>query len=385
MAILILICYKEHFYTVIHVKPESKDQKFKFLLYISHSYSVPICLPLEKEIQKRQHKVHWFSDRTEGKGAIATFNNTFDDIRPVIDYEPDIVLVATNEVPDFISGLKVQIFHGFNAQKRISKKNQFSHFNIRGFFDLYCTQGPSTTAYFQKLAQQHQHFKVVETGWPKMDTLFPLNKNTPHAEKRTILISSTFTKRLSLAYNDEVYKEIMRLIASDKYHFLMVLHPKIPKNVQSRWQKLSGKNFQFFDTTDLNPIFRKADMMFADTTSAIQEFILQNKPVIAFANNTTPDYLINIDRIEEIENAFDMSAEQLEPFQHKISDFIHNLHPYDDGKSSARVIDASIDYLLEDKTTVKSKPWNLLRKYKIRKRLKYFTLKSYNRPYHLTD
>ncbi len=367
------------------IKHPKQERQYKFLLYISHSYSVPICLPLQNEIQKRNHHVFWFSDRAEGKSKITSFENSLNDIKAVIDYQPDIVLVATNEVPDFISGLKVQIFHGFNAQKRFSKKTQFSHFNIRGFFDLYCTQGPSTTTYFQQLAQQHKHFKVVETGWPKMDTLFPLTKNTQKPDKKTILLSSTFTKRLSLAYNPAIYAEISRLIKTNKYHFMMVLHPKIPIDIRTQWQALSGENFQFFDTTDLNPIFKNADMMFADTTSAIQEFILQNKPVVAFANNTRPEYLINIDKIEEIEKALDMNDAQLETVHEKITRFIQLLHPYDDGQSSARVIDASIEYLLADKSQVKSKPWNLLRKFKIRKRLKYFSFKSYNRPYSLTD
>ncbi|MBL4660820.1 MAG: CDP-glycerol glycerophosphotransferase family protein [Alcanivoracaceae bacterium] len=354
--------------------------KYRFLLYISHSYSIPIGLPLQKEIQARGYQIQWFCDRCEGQEKLKDFDNVFDDIEQVLAYKPHIVLVATNEVADFISGLKVQIFHGFNAQKRFSKRNRFSHFNIRGLFDLYCTQGPSTTKYFKQLAEKHQHFNVVETGWPKMDTLFPIRQATDKKQLKTIVIASTFSKRLSLAYNDEIYTEIARLIASGKYNFLMVLHPKIPLEIKSKWQKLICEKFQFYDTTDLNPIFKKADRMLADSTSAIQEFILQRKPVIAFANNAKPDYLINIDQVGEIESAFDRDITESADVYKKIDAFIQQLHPYFDGKSSARVIDASIECLHANKAALKNKPLNLLRKYKIRKRLAYFTLKSYNRP-----
>jgi len=64
-----------------------------------------------------------------------------------------------------------------------------------------------------------------------------------------------------------------------------------------------------------------------------------------------------------------------------INKFTRELHPYEDGKSSARVIEACIDLLTKDTSHMKTKPWNFIRKYKIRKRLRTFTLKSFNRPF----
>src|SRR5210317_1290993 len=128
---------------------------YKFLIYISYSYALPIGKPLEKVIKKRGYQIKWFADTAEGKKAIALQSNSLESIEEVIGYKPDIVLAATDSVPDFISGLKVQIFHGFNAEKRPDKNNNFAHFRIRGFFDLYCTQGPSTTQGF--LNQQKKH------------------------------------------------------------------------------------------------------------------------------------------------------------------------------------------------------------------------------------
>jgi len=353
--------------------------QLKFLIYISYSYALPIGLPIETEIKKRGYTINWFSDLEDGHDAIKHKSNTLKTIRDVVNYKPDIVLTATDDVPDFITGLKVQIFHGFFAQKRPGKNNKFAHFRIRGFFDLYCTQGPSTTSRFKLLQQQHKHFDVIETGWSKVDPLFPIVSKT-ETEKPTLLIASTFTERLSLAYNDEVYNTINALSTTGEYNFKMVLHPKIPLYLVEKWKQLNGPNFTFYDTTDLIPLFKKSDILFADTTSAIQEFLLQKKPVVTFKHTLKHNYLIQISEVSQIETAIKKALSNPKDLLQNIDHYINELHPYSDGKSSARVVDASISFLKKDRSYLKKKPLNLIRKFKIRKRLEYFTLKSFRFP-----
>lgn len=353
---------------------------YKFLIYISYSYAVPIGNPLEEEIIKRGYTVKWFSDLEDGKKALHNKSNLLPSIQEVIAYKPDIVLTATDIVADFITGLKVQIFHGFNAQKRPEGNNSFAHFRLRGFFDLYCTQGPSTTQGFRNQQKNNPHFEVVETGWSKVDPMFPLISNSSNT-KPVIMIASTFTTRLSLAYNNDVFEQIKTLSKKGDYEFIMVLHPKIPIEIKDKWQTLSGENFTYFDTTDLIPLFKKADIMFADTTSAIQEFLLQKKPVVTFNHTFNHNYIINITESKYIEEAFKKALTYPQELINNIDIFINRLHPYVDGKSSQRIIDATIKFLHQDKSHLKSKPLNLIRKYKIRKQLNYFTLKSYNKPF----
>lgn len=355
---------------------------YKFLIYISYSYSVPIGNPLEVEIMNRGYTVKWFSDLEDGKRALQNKSNLLNSIKDVIAYQPDIVLTATDIVADFISGLKVQIFHGFNAQKRPEGNNSFAHFRIRGFFDLYCTQGPTSTEGFKAQQKNHPHFEVIETGWSKVDPLFPLISKTTDS-KPVIMIASTFTTRLSLAYRDDVFEQIKTLSEKGDYKFIMVLHPKIPSEVKNKWQSLTGENFTYFDTTDLIPLFKKADMMFADTTSAIQEFLLQKKPVVTFNHTFNHNYLINVTDAKLIENAFRTALMHPNQLMENVNRFINELHPYFDGKSSQRIIDATIDFLHKDKTHLNSKPFNLIRKYKIRKQLNYFTFISFNKPFTL--
>lgn len=355
---------------------------YKFLIYISYSYAIPIGNPLETEILNRGATVKWFSDLDDGKNALQGKDIVLDTIEDVVSYEPHIVLAVTNNVPDFISGLKVQIFHGFFTQKRPEGNDKFAHFRIRGFFDLYCTQGPTSTSGFSAQQKNQPHFEVVETGWSKVDPLFPLITKDS-SDKPVIIIASTFSKRLSLALNDGVYNEIKRLSKTDNYNFIMVLHPKLPSVIKAKWKSLDGENFTYYNTTDLIPLFKRADIMFADTTSAIQEFLLQKKPVVTYNHTFNHNYLINITNPESIENAFIKALETPQSLLDNIKTFINQLHPYFDGKSSKRVIDASVSFLHKDKSSLKSKPLNLIRKYKIRKRLGLFTLKSYSKAYTL--
>lgn len=354
-----------------------KAYPIKFLLYISYSYALPIGEPLEKEIRERGYEIYWFCDLEEGKKCLLNKKNVFEDIDSAIAYKPDVVLSVSGAVPDFISGLKVQIFHGFNAEKRKAKRG---HFRIRGFFDLYCTQGPSTTSVFKELQKQHPHFEVIETGWSKVDPLFPL-EDKREDEVPTVIIASTFTERLSMALRDDVFEEIKRLSEQGIFNFIMVLHPKIPLKTKQKWANLNNDHFQFFDTTKLNPLFKRADVMLSDTTSAIQEFGLQLKPIVTLNHHIPRPYLLNISEVDQIEPALREALTYPEDIMTALKDYNKRLHPYKDGESSARVVDACIEFLQADKSHLKRKPLNLVRRIKIRKRLKKWGFKCYLKPY----
>ncbi len=56
----------------------------------------------------------------------------------------------------------------------------------------------------------------------------------------------------------------------------------------------------------------------------------------------------------------------------EIDDYIEVTHPYSDGKSSKRIVDATLAFLEKDRSYLRKKPLNLLRKFKMRKKLNYF-------------
>lgn len=345
-----------------------------FLIYISQPYSIPIGRPLQKEIEKRGFEVKWFSDEEKTKKHFTPKEGVLNSVKEVLAFKPDVVLVATNAVPDFFPGIKVQVFHGFSVNKRSEARG---HFNIRGFFDLYCTFGPSTTLPFLELQKKYKYFDVVETGWSKVDPLFPLEKQSSAEKsmaikKPTVIISSTFTSRLSLAKDPDVVKEIKRLSRIGKWKFIVILHPNMEREIVEIFQALENSDLTFYDTFDILPLLKEADVMLSDTTSAITEFILQKKPVVTVNNNKPADYMINITQASEIEEALTSALEKPEEIMENIEVFIAETHPYEDGRSSERVIDACLAFLADKKP--KRKPLNLIRRYKIRKKLNYFKI-----------
>ena len=337
----------------------------RFLLYISQAYSIPICRPLQEEIHKRGYEVKWFCDEEGAKIQLASEEYLLESVVEVKAYSPDVVLVATNVVPDFFPGIKVQIFHGFSVGKRSESKG---HFNIRGFFDLYCTQGPSTTQPFEELQKKHKYFQVTETGWSKMDSLFPLQEEI-HSMP-TVMISSTFTTTLSLAKNKEVVAEIARLSKLGKWRFIAVLHPKMEAAIVEIFKAMQHEYFTFYDTSDLIPLFKQANVMLSDTTSAIPEFALQKKPVVTLNNKQPKPYMINVTEVSDIELSIKRALTKPKEIMQALDTFVAETHPYEDGQSSARVIDACLDFI--DNHKVQRKPLNLVRRYQIRKKLHYW-------------
>ena len=261
----------------------------------------------------------------------------------------------------------MQLFHGFNVSKRSDKKG---HFRIRGFFDLYCTQGPSTTIPFQKLAKKHQHFKVVETGWTKMDLLFPIAQK--QNKKPIILFASTFTKSLSIAHNESVFIVLEKLIKSYKYDWIITLHPKMDIEIVTKFKKLAADNkLLFVENFDNLDHLKNADVLVTDTSSIITEFIIQQKPVVTFNNREPKPHLININNPDLIEKAIDFALSRPSQLMQHIKEFTEEEHPYFDGKSSNRVIETALNfYNSREILNLKSKPSNWIRKFKINKRIK---------------
>jgi len=341
----------------------------KFLLYISYKYGFPIVRPLQEEILKRGYEVAWFVEIEENKSFLEPNERLLTTVNEVITYRPDIVLVSSNVVPHFFSGIKVQLFHGFSVNKRSLNEG---HFKIRGFFDLYCTQGPSTTNYFKDLEKKHGHFKVIETGWSKVDSLFPVEKNKNI--NPVVFIASTFTERLSLAHNNEIFNTIVELINENNWKFIINLHPKMDGIIKQKFENLNKfENVTYIPfLKNLEPL-KKADVMFTDTSSIITEFIIQNKPVVTFNNSKPKDCFININKVRDIKSSIERALDRPNDLMKKIEEFVLDEHPYFDGSSSKRVIDATVKFHKENRVVLlKAKPINLVRKYKICKQLKYY-------------
>jgi CDP-glycerol glycerophosphotransferase (TagB/SpsB family) len=350
----------------------------RYLFYISENYSFKILRPLQQEIVNRGDQVKWFIEGEHVNQKYFKVNEQrLVNIKAVNTYNPDAVFLPGNIVPSFIPGLKVHVFHGFVGGKRRKKDNTIYHFIIRGCFDLYCTHGPSSTKTFKQLAQQHQHFDVVETGFCQMDPYFypkndHHNKHQLSEKKPTILFSSTFSPRITQA--PALLKTIERLSKNSQWQWQVTFHPKMAQHIVDGYKAIQHENLTFIETDDLIPYMENADLMLADFSSMITDFILLNKPVVTFRNPDKLPHLINVDDFNKIENAITTGLSKPKTLMEEIHRFAEITHPYRDGKSSMRVLDA-VENKLQKPTNKKKKPLNLLRNFKLRKKLSYWVLK----------
>ncbi|HVI60452.1 MAG TPA: CDP-glycerol glycerophosphotransferase family protein [Luteimonas sp.] len=346
-----------------------------YLLFASERYALPILQPLAEALQAVPGaRIHaWFTGGAAGLALPAPVR-ALSGPRDAVALRPRAVFSAANEVPTFVAGAKVQLFHGFNVEKRDAARG---HFRVRGLFDLYCTQGPATTAPFRELAARERSFAVVETGWPKLDPLFRPDDGeaaalrAPAGGRPVVLFGSTFTERLSAA--PHLFDAIAADIARGERYWLLTLHPKCAPALFDRYRSLAGANAAFVEPEQLVPAQRAADVLVADTTSLVSEFVVQHKPVVTFRNRAPKPHMLDFDdpsRLPEmLARAFAPSPE----LRAEIVRYADAIHPYRDGRSSQRVIAATEALLAGELGRLRRKPasswWRALQ---IRRELGYW-------------
>ncbi|QNP42162.1 CDP-glycerol glycerophosphotransferase family protein [Lysobacter solisilvae (ex Woo and Kim 2022)] len=344
-----------------------------YLLFATERYALPILQPLAHALQAQGHGVHaWFVDGAAGARLPAPVHMV--GLREAVALRPHAVFSAANWVPTFVGGAKVQLFHGFNVEKRSDERG---HFRVRGLFDLYCTQGPATTAPFRALAARERHFAVVETGWPKLDPLFRDDDGSaaalraPAGTRSVVMFASTFTERLSAA--PHLFDAIAAEVARGERYWLLTLHPKCPPELFARYRALAGANAAFIETEQLVAAQRAADVLVADTTSVVSEFVIQRKPVVTFRNRAPKPHMLDfIDPAQlaaMLERAFAPDA----ALQAALAAYADAIHPYRDGRSSERVIAATQALARGELGTLARKPLaSLWRGLQIRRELGYW-------------
>src|SRR5690606_38840739 len=211
------------------------------------------------------------------------------------------------------------------------------HFRVRGLFDLYCTQGPATTAPFQALAREQGHFAVTETGWPKLDPLFrddggaAAALRAPAAGRPLVMFASTFTERLSAA--PHLFDAIAAQVAEGGRYWLLTLHPKCPPELFERYRSLAGANAAFVEPEQLVTAQRAADVLLADTTSVVSEFVVQHKPVVTFRNRAPKPHMIDFDDPAALPAMLARAFAPEAALREAIASYADAIHPYRDGRS----------------------------------------------------
>ena len=340
---------------------------FTALFYIEQNYAYTILRPLQTEILAKGGSVHWL---LVGNDVNANFLQADEaripDAAAAVALNPAAVFVPGDRVPSFISGLKVQVFHGLNEDKR------GNIYPERGLFDLYCTEGPGRTSMLQPLAEQRGYFQVRETGWLKLDSLFAYqsvcDSEKIQASRPTILFASTFSVKLSSA--EVLYPEIGRLSKHDRWQWLVTLHPKMAAATVAKYQALEGPGLKFLNNDQVVQALHNADIMISDNSSILQEFLLLNKPVVTFRNRAPRDCMLDFDSPAQLQTLIERALNPEPELERAIEAYGSSVTPFLDGRSAARVYQAVIEMF--EPNWQDKKPANHWRNWKMRCQLGYF-------------
>ena len=320
----------------------------KVILFCQNPYAFGIMEPIMEVLKEKGHQYLWFlTENLLGKFPFTGEPST-SDIQDLKNFQTDAIFCPGNEVPHYLRGLKVQIFHGLAGEKK-------GHFRIRHYFDLYLTQGPYFTDKFLELKDKFRDFEVIETGWPKLD-IYGKDLHKYEAEKQELLKNSDTEKIIlyaptfspSLTSAPHLLGEIERLSANQEYLILIKFHDLMDPEVREQYRNLASekKNLQVEEEPNIVKFLLMADLMLSDTSSVVYEFLLLDKPVVTFKSNSDNILWDNSTEYEGLSERV-ISNLQNDPFQQQRKKIIENYHPYLDGKSAHRMVEAVEDYIAE--------------------------------------
>jgi len=310
----------------------------RIILFCQNPYALAINKPIHDVAIERNYNVLWYIPENVEKHL--NFDVKFtDSMKELSDFNADAIIAPGNEVPYYLRGVKVQIFHGLAGEKK-------GHFHIRNYFDLYLTQGPYFTRGFEKLKKKYKDFDVVETGWPKLDTLYVANHDKKRANdllseynvNRIILYAPTFSPSLTSAKKsiDDIFE-----IADDKKNLLVIkFHDLMDEGVKNQYieKSKSYDNIIISEERSIIPALVYSDLMISDTSSAVYEFLILDKPVITINTRTKAPKWLDLKSSDNL-NHYINETFKLDPYNQQRQEIINEYHPYSDGKSSERVLD----------------------------------------------
>lgn len=333
----------------------------RYLLFASHSYAFAILRPVAQEIARRGDEAAWWVEyscpdlREEGEKRL--YN-----LREVKTFAPIAVIAPGNWVYPFFPGVKVEVFHGYPMRKRIEAVDD--HFTLRGWWDIYCTQGPSSTPYFMGLAQREGYFKIYETGWCKADTFFAPQSPEPARQRPCVLYAPTFSRSISSAW--EMADVIDRLADSEAWDWLITFHPILLEDTAlvHQYEQMAARhpNVCFARINKGVETFRQTDAMLCDSSSLIVEYLMTDKPVVTLRNTHPGPYLIDVQTTDEIAPALHQALRRPAPLMQAIHAYTAEHEAHRDGHNAARVLDAIDDFIANHKDRMHRKPANLWRK-----------------------
>ncbi len=320
----------------------------RIVLFCENKYAIDILRPIQEEAnQEDGHDVLWYVHQKRIPDFPLKEEVTWThSIQEIYDFQPEAVFVPGNIVPYYLSGVKIQVFHGYAAEKK-------DHWVIRRYFDTYFTQGPFFTKGFERLARKYGDFEVLETGWPRQDWIFH-NLHSFDAERerllkesgrsKIVLYAPTFSPSLtSLPYMQQALVDLVR---EKDVLLLLKFHPLTKAELKEEYRLLAEKTegMLWIDDYTVTKYMLMADAMISDTSSTIYEFLLLDKPVITLRAAAKELYWRDMQQPEELCQAYEEVVND-DLWREKRQWVIQNYDPYLDGKVAHRMLEGARDYI----------------------------------------
>ena len=300
------------------------------IFFVEQNYSFSILKPLAVAARERGHKVTWYVLPGRDSHLIQD-ELVVRDLAEARLVASDTVIAPGNWIPSGLSGLCVQVFHGFGLEKK-------GHFKIRGYFDLYCTPGPRATAWYQEQAQKHGYFFVAETGWPKLDPYASAEtKRTPAGDKVKLLFAPTFSP--SLSSSEEMLPILKELSSSEEYEIQVKFHPLENAKVIAAYKEAKHSGLRVATGDDVLELIWRSDILISDTSSVVHEALWMGKPVITVRNSAPTEAVLDVKRAADVPSAILQVRSDFKRHRIEAERATREMHPYRDGLSSIRVLD----------------------------------------------
>ena len=307
----------------------------RIVLFCENKYAVDILLPIYQEAVKSEtNYILWYVHLPkipvfplDGK-VVYTYS-----MQEVYDFSPEAIFVPGNIVPYYLPGVKIQVFHGYAAEKK-------DHWVIRRYFDTYFTQGPFFTKKFKELREE----------------LLKL-----HGKSQIVLYAPTFSP--SLTSLPALKEALLHLVKMRDVVLLLKLHPLTKKEWVDEYKQLAEQEEHIIweDGFNVTKYQLMSDVMISDTSSTVYEFLLLGRPVITYRTIAKDIYWTDITDTSQLTDAFE-SVQHDENAIAKRRWVVDNYDPYLDGNVARRMLEAAEDYIRRHGVP-RERKLNLWRKY----------------------
>ena len=167
--------------------------------------------------------------------------------------------------------------------------------------------------------------------------------------------------------------DVAAQVAEGRRYWLLTLHPKYAPALADRYRALAGPNAVFVEPEQLVEAQRAADVLLADTTSVVSEFVVQRKPVVTFRNRAPKPHMLDFADPARLPEMLDQAFSPDPSREAALSAYADSIHPYRDGRSSQRVIAAADALAAEGPGALRRRPFTALyRGLQIRRQLGYW-------------